>query len=763
MADDALRGDLANATDPTKGAALVGYYGGTGSSPDDTVFAQLGSTPLRIEAFGAVGDGVTDDTAAFQAAYAALATAPRPLWLEQSRNYLITQQLVPLPPSVTLYGNGSTITYARSDASKNTQFSFGDYTRVLNLTLHVPSGFVIRRFATFGEGASADGLTISSADQQPLGEKNQDACIWAFRNNVRLRNLQIHNWDLPIRLYHPDFIPDNVEIEGFKITSYGKGIIFSSVTNSRIHSGSLVGKSPNAETNPGYNAIGGAPGNGCSISDIYINESGEHGIYFSNPAAQPRGLRISNITLENTGQCGIKVRGYHALSINGIVVNDCATGNLTGSNEDGLRLEQCVDVLVSGYRVMKTLKAQSCNVGAVIAGSTNVYINGFYVDTPAVNGTEIATQLVVDKETGISTPVPCHDIYFNGFTVRNSVGACINVRDSADIGIGNIHVSGSDIDSPASNIITVDVPSPLTGPISVNGVARTNNTYVNNINNTPGVNVSLLAKDATQNLGLVNRMAVLDLNNFVPGNGGGSLGTLALRCAGTTGQGNYGGSISFRGIGVERRKAAIASVQNGANASQTGIAFLATDSSTIATDEVFEIARITGGGFRPGVDNSRQLGSATYRWSEVYAATGAINTSDARLKTEVAPLSSAEITCAQALAREIGWYQWLQQVADKGSAARRHFGMTVQRAIEVFKSHDLDPFAYGAICYDEYEAEPEVRYADDETGKDIVVRPARPVGDVYSFRWDELGAFIMRGIVAAQDALESRVAALETK
>ncbi|CAM4231352.1 glycosyl hydrolase family 28-related protein [Bordetella muralis] len=763
MADDALRGDLANATDPTKGAALVGYYGGTGSSPDDTVFAQLSSTPLRIEAFGAVGDGVTDDTAAFQAAYAVLAGTPRPLWLEQGKNYLVTQRLVPLPAGVTLYGNGSTITYARSDSSDTTQFSFGNYTRVLNLALHVPTGFVIQRFASFGEGASADGLTISSADQQPLGGDNQDACIWAFRNNVRLRNLQIHNWELPVRIYHPNFVPDNVEIDGFKITSYGKGIIFASVTNARIHSGSFVGKSPTAKQDPGYNAIGGAPGNGCSISDIYIKESGEHGIYFSNPAAQPRGVRISNITLENTGRCGIKIRGYHALNIHGIVVNDCASGNRTGPNEDGLRLEQCVDVLVSGYRVMKTLKDQSCNVGAVIAGCSNVYINGFYVDTPAEHGTDITTQLVVDKETGISTPVPCHNIYFNGFTLRNSVGSCINVRDSNDIGIGNIHVSGVDIDAPASNTLTVDVPSALTGPISVNGVARTSNAYINNVNNTPGVSISLLAKDATQNPGLVNRVAVLDANNFVPGNGGGSLGTLALRCAGTTGQGNYGGSISFRGIGVERRKAAIASVQNGANASQTGIAFLVTDASTIATDEVFEIARITGGGFRPGVDNSRQLGSAAYRWSEVYAATGAINTSDARLKTEVTPLSSAEIVCAQALAREIGWYKWLKQVADKGSDARRHFGMTVQRAIEVFRSHDLDPYAYGAICYDEYEAEPEVKYTDDETGEATVVRPARPAGDVYSFRWDELGAFIMRGVVAAQDDLASRVAALEAK
>ncbi len=38
----------------------------------------------------------------------------------------------------------------------------------------------------------------------------------------------------------------------------------------------------------------------------------------------------------------------------------------------------------------------------------------------------------------------------------------------------------------------------------------------------------------------------------------------------------------------------------------------------------------------PETDNSYTLGTASKRWSEVYAATGTINTSDARLKTEVA-------------------------------------------------------------------------------------------------------------------------------
>lgn len=43
-----------------------------------------------------------------------------------------------------------------------------------------------------------------------------------------------------------------------------------------------------------------------------------------------------------------------------------------------------------------------------------------------------------------------------------------------------------------------------------------------------------------------------------------------------------------------------------------------------------------GGAVRPGADNAQSCGTASFRWSAVYAANGTIQTSDARQKTEVA-------------------------------------------------------------------------------------------------------------------------------
>lgn len=111
------------------------------------------------------------------------------------------------------------------------------------------------------------------------------------------------------------------------------------------------------------------------------------------------------------------------------------------------------------------------------------------------------------------------------------------------------------------------------------------------------------------------------------------------------------------------------------------------------------------GSLSPATDNSVSYGTAARRPTQLFAATATIGTSDAREKTPVRTLTEAEYAVGLQLAREIGAYRWLEAVERKGPAAREHFGQTVQRAIEIFQQHGLDPFGYGAICYDTWEQE----------------------------------------------------------
>ena len=171
----------------------------------------------------------------------------------------------------------------------------------------------------------------------------------------------------------------------------------------------------------------------------------------------------------------------------------------------------------------------------------------------------------------------------------------------------------------------------------------------------------------------------------------------------------------------------------------------------------------------PAVDNVSDLGVGGFRWKEIFCANGTINTSDARVKTEVRDLTDSELAAAKQLAKEIGVFKFLDAVAKKGDAARSHIGMTVQRSIEIMQSHGLDATAYGFVCYDEWEDEyqdhPAIYEQVEREGRLVdgaVKQPAwreqkRVAGNAYGFRADQLMLFIARGFEARLSALESSI------
>jgi hypothetical protein len=111
-----------------------------------------------------------------------------------------------------------------------------------------------------------------------------------------------------------------------------------------------------------------------------------------------------------------------------------------------------------------------------------------------------------------------------------------------------------------------------------------------------------------------------------------------------------------------------------------------------------------------------------------------------------------------------------------------HIGLTVQRAIEVMQANNLDPFAYGFICYDEWEtitidhsavegceAHTETIEIDMPDGtklaetveysaieaREAYTETVQEAGSRYSFRYDQLNLFIAAGIEARLTALEN--------
>lgn len=190
------------------------------------------------------------------------------------------------------------------------------------------------------------------------------------------------------------------------------------------------------------------------------------------------------------------------------------------------------------------------------------------------------------------------------------------------------------------------------------------------------------------------------------------------------------------------------------NVANTGFLFNALSGSNTEHKLAFSP---DGASFYSLTDNFTTLGLPSQRYGVVYSGTGAISTSDARLKDWRGGLNAAEIAATKEIAAAIGIYRFLDSLDEKGGAARLHVGAKAQQVVEIMQSQGLDAFAYGFVCYDEWNAvaavvEPARAAVVDAQGAEVkpavpesITIPAQAAGNRYGLRYDELAMFLAAG------------------
>ncbi|HEY8354352.1 MAG TPA: hypothetical protein VIK69_04980 [Methylophilaceae bacterium] len=106
------------------------------------------------------------------------------------------------------------------------------------------------------------------------------------------------------------------------------------------------------------------------------------------------------------------------------------------------------------------------------------------------------------------------------------------------------------------------------------------------------------------------------------------------------------------------------------------------------------------GTVRPIADDVPNLGDGAFRWKQVFAANGTINTSDETLKTPFRSLTEKEREALLACREHIGLFQWLSALEREGDDARLHAGVPAQKCIAEFEKRGLDPWKYAWFCRD---------------------------------------------------------------
>ena len=93
-------------------------------------------------------------------------------------------------------------------------------------------------------------------------------------------------------------------------------------------------------------------------------------------------------------------------------------------------------------------------------------------------------------------------------------------------------------------------------------------------------------------------------------------------------------------------------------------------------------------------DNDGDIGAASYRWDDIYATNGTIQTSDRNEKQDIEALTDAETRVAVAAKGLLRKFRWKDAVAEKGDEARTHFGIIAQDLQDAFTAEGLDAGDY---------------------------------------------------------------------
>jgi hypothetical protein len=129
------------------------------------------------------------------------------------------------------------------------------------------------------------------------------------------------------------------------------------------------------------------------------------------------------------------------------------------------------------------------------------------------------------------------------------------------------------------------------------------------------------------------------------------------------------------------------------------------------------------------VDNDLDIGSSSFRFDDIYATNGTIQTSDANEKQGIEALSEAEQRVAVAAKGLLRKFRWRSAVEEKGDEARIHFGIIAQDLQAAFEAEGLDAGDYAMFIHS--------TWTDEETGEE---RSRMGV------RYSELLAFIIAAI-----------------
>ncbi|CAB5082867.1 Pectate lyase superfamily protein [Burkholderia cenocepacia] len=319
-------------------AAPVGWEnGGTRFvSATGAGFALATTAPVSVRQFGAKGDGVTDDTAAFQAALnAGLMTLYVP-----AGTYLLGKLVMPSTVGFVLYGDGtSSVLVQKAGAGSLLTWSTSSVNYV--------QGYVERLafVGTNGSGHTIDtsgtgGLTLQDLyfTDVPVGFSSIycNGAAGIVMHDVRLRNIQIYyksanggHSGIRFGPLSADSDISGMMMNGNFQVSYGlyldNGAITITCDDSHIYNLSV--NALNMQGNNNFCQFSDCQFDNCSAGDNAVISNTTNNVQFTGCYFEAVSSGHHGVTLANTGQVSFYNCQWQTLGTTGYAVNETGSSN----------------------------------------------------------------------------------------------------------------------------------------------------------------------------------------------------------------------------------------------------------------------------------------------------------------------------------------------------------------------------------------------------------------------------------------------------
>lgn len=647
---EAVKNVLASIVEAGKNIGNSTYVTSTGSDTPRTLADRFGDV-VNVKDFGAVGDGVTDDTEAIQKAFNAGASTKKTVYFPDG---IYTATLIDMSSGVTM-SESAKILFVGDTEDTFISFTASDV-HVGRLEIDYNGKQILNGVTVSGNGNTFD--TVVQYNMQSsttlcrgmyiIGNDN------VFGNIVSKDMIKLEYWN--------DSSPQSV-----CLSDAATGNVFHDISSYNVRS-TVVNNST------GTNTFGNVYSYNCKDNGFYAVADGLSNvgtIYYDgddNAVGFRHGANVIIGTLRITravnpavffGDCG-------DISISRIVARNCGTLLFTNEANTGhIRIGEIDAEISDGYPIF--FRKEEGAVRELSIDTIKVCMK--YIDD--VN---------VSKSSFMRLDA-CKQININNIDLK------ILVSDSLD---GNIFIYCVLPDEVSYPSMICNISCKF---YDFTGDSLSQKNCIFHIENPAKQNLRILS-------GTINDSGTLRFNNSL--NNDGLWGGIAP----VSGYW-YRGTI-IRKDGINNSIAGYICTESGSPGAW-GTLQVFTDSFTLPSLKVTSLQPQSM--FYPGSDNAVSVGNSTYRFTQVYAASGSINTSDANEKQDIQPYPGAVLDAWGDV--ELRQFLFKDAVEKKGEAARIHAGVIAQQVVEAFKKHGVEATKYGLLCYDEWPDEYETVEVED--------------------------------------------------